>query len=193
LALHLLKEDGLFDYFRERVDEARQDHGIELADDTALYLANLLSDRARTDRTAPDAHTLVELHAQALEASPAEQAKTWRELGDRALYHLGYFTESLNGRTVGPAYYEAMGAGAYRQVDQVFKRWFADAFGPLFTELSSRFRDCAGVLKSVRQVHERADPLEQLYEEWMATGSEEAARKLRRRGLLIPRRGPETA
>jgi hypothetical protein len=189
MSTQLFIEASLFDYFRERVDEAQHDGGVALPADMALYLANLLSDRARTDRPAPDAHTLVELHAHAVGAAPAEQARVWRELGDRALYHLGYFTESLDRRLVGPDYYATMGAGAYRQVDQVFKRWFADAFGDLFADLSHRFADCASVLSAVRQVHERADPVNDLIEQWLNTGSEEAARKLRRRGIVIPR-GP---
>ena len=35
-----------------------------------------------------------------------------------------------------------MGAAAYYQVDQTFKTWFADAFGPVFKELANRFMEC---------------------------------------------------
>jgi hypothetical protein len=189
MSRQLTSEDNLFDYFHACVDDARAVDAIELTDETALYVAQLLSERARTDREAPQAHTLAELHAQAMQLRPAEQAKTWRELGDRALYDLGYFTERLEGGTVSLDYYQAMGSTAYRRVDQVFKRWFADAFGHLFEELSAHFDDCVRVVSAVRRAHEPQDDIEALYAEWMATGSEEIARQLRKRGLVIPRRG----
>lgn len=191
LSSTVTRVDNLFDYFHDRVEEARSDAGVQLSDDSGLYLSQLLTERARTDRSAPRAHTLVELHARALDARPSEQARTWRELGDRALYELGYFRERLDRRLVGPDYYEGMGRAAYRRVDHVLKHWFADAFGELFRELSEQFDACVGVLAKVRRGHDATDNIADLYAEWLATGEEDLARQLRRMGLVIPK-GPDT-
>jgi hypothetical protein len=184
-----MHEDNLFDYFRDCVEDARAEDTVELTDETALYVATLLSERARTDRVAPQADTFAELHARASQLRPAEQAKTYRELGDKALYDLGYFSEHLKRGTVSLDYYQAMGASAYQRVDQVLKRWFADAFGPLFSELSGQFLDCVRVVSAVRQAHHGADSVDAMYDEWVATGSEDLANRLRKRGLIIPRKG----
>ena len=185
-------DDTLFDYFYGRVGDARGLLGVQLSDDTGLYLTTLLVDRARADAPRPPEGTLVELHARAAKAPPAEQARTYRELGDRSLYMVGYFGESLARSTVGPRYYCEMGAAAYHRVDQVFKRWFANAFDRVFEELSAGFRDCVAVLEQVRSaIDDEPDVWMRLYDEWLATGSEAAAARLRERGLLLPPRPHE--
>lgn len=180
---------NLFDYFNDRVQSARVQRGIRISDDTGLYLATLLTERTRADRPAPPETTLAELHARAAAAPPPAQARAYRELGDRALYLLGYFAESLSRRLVGPDYYVDMGAAAYHRTDVLFKTLFADAFGPVFSELAEMFRDCVGVLADVREAARRdnADELLDLYEQWLATGDEETRRRLLDRGLVVPR------
>ena len=182
----------LFDYFHERVKDARGAVSAGISEDTGLYLTTLLVDRARTDAPRPPEETLAELHARAAGAPPAEQARTYRELGDRSLYLVGYFEESLHRRTVGVRYYCEMGSAAYHRVDQVFKRWFANAFDEVFVELATGFADCVRILKEVRSnVDEEPDFLMRLYQQWLDTGSEEAASRLRERGLLLPPRPTE--
>lgn len=180
--------DSLFDWFRERVVEAQSETSLHLSDNASLYLASLLTDRARADRPAPPEETLAELHAAAASAPPARQIQQYRELGDRALYLLGYFRENVARRIVGESYYRDMGSAAYHKVDQVFKRWFADAFGPVFGELAERFTACVALLEHIRARHDtQPDLLSRLYQEWLETGSEEAAARLRSLGLLVPK------
>ena len=147
---------------------------------------------ARTDRAAPSAPTLAELHAAAAAARPGEQARTYRELGDRALYDLGYFRERVSRGPVSEAYVASMGTAAYARVDTVLRTWFADAFGPVFRELAGRFRECVDVLGGVRAQHDADDDVATLYGTWLATGDETIARRLRRLGLVLPRGGPTT-
>ena len=131
--------------------------------------------------------TLAELHARASSAAPGQRASTYRELGDRSLYLVGYFRESLARRTVGPRYYAEMGAAAYDQVDRVLKDRFADAFGPVFRELADGFRECVAILDRIRCTQDaEPDSLSRWYEEWLRTGDEDTAELLRRRGLLLP-------
>ncbi len=84
----------------------------------------------------------------------------------------------------------AMGAGSYRRAADVLQRWFADAFGPLFRELSCRFSACADILRVIRESHEEIDDLGVLYAAWLETGNEDIAARLRRQGLVLPSRPP---
>jgi hypothetical protein len=184
---------NLFDWFHARVRSAHQAVGRELSSDSELYLASLLAERARTDRPTLPEVTLAELYARAVNASPSETARTFRELGDRSLYVVGYFEESLSRSTVGPDYYADMGAAAYAKVDQVVKRWFANAFDGIFEELAARFDRCAFVLREVRRaVDDEPDAVMRLYRQWLETGSEEIASRLRAQGLVLPPRAVES-
>lgn len=159
-AHQLTAVENLFDYFNEQVQAARGDQGLAIADDTALYLAQLLSDRARSDRPTPAFETLAELHALAASAPPGKKASMYRELGDRALYLLGCFREHLDRarRPLSPSYYEDMGAAAYHQCDRVLKIWFSDAFGPVFLELARKFGGCVQLLSSVKHADAQRFP-----------------------------------
>lgn len=182
---------NLFDWFHERVRDARRTTRAELSDDSTLYLTTLLAHRARTDEESTAATTLVELHAKAAQGTPSEQVRHWRELGDRSLYTVGYFEESLSRRLVSPSYYSDMGAAAYARVDDVFRRCFANAFDGLFLELAQKFESCTRVVKAVRHsVDAQPDLLARWYREWVETGSEELAEKLRAHGIVLAARDP---
>ncbi|TVQ93692.1 MAG: hypothetical protein EA397_03790 [Deltaproteobacteria bacterium] len=184
---HLEDRSDLFHYFYERTLDAQAAVEVQLSSDTVLYLARLLTERARADHPTLPESTLAELYGRAVHAPPSEQARAYRELGDRALYRLGCFKESLDRGPVGPRYYEDMGASAYYRVDQVFKRWFADAFGPVFRELSGTFRDCVELLTVVNEQHidDDAATLMRLVDEWQRTRSDAIARRLRARHIPI--------
>ncbi|MBA2321113.1 MAG: hypothetical protein H0V89_08155 [Deltaproteobacteria bacterium] len=151
----IVPEANLFDFFRESVERAHSATRVPVGQDTRLYLAQLLVDRARTDRPAPAETTLAELHARASCAGPAEKATTYRELGDRSLVCLGLFRKSLDRKTVGASYYAEMGSAAYQRADDVFKRCFADAFGDVFEELARHFGGCVALLADIRAEHHR--------------------------------------
>lgn len=191
----LTGNDNLFDFFHARVADAKAETGLSISNDTSIYLASLLADRARSDRPGPPEQTLAELHASAAHAPPGAQASRYRELGDRALLLLGFFREHLDRRRrlVGPGYYEDMGAAAYHHVDLVLKRWFSDAFGPVFRELAEGFRGCVAVLDRVRArtpSEARADEFDALlgaYDRWLAGGARGEAATLYAGGLILPR------
>ena len=179
---------NLFDYFHDHVRRAARKRDLRVSEDTTLYLVTLLESRARADRPAPIESTLAELHGRAANSSPAEQARTYRELGDRSLYMLGYFSDHIDTQIVGPAYYADMGAAAYDRVDTLFKLLFADAFGPVFRELARSFSQCVRVISDVRQAHLPNKPTDivSVYERWLATGDEVLAERLREGGLILP-------
>ena len=180
---------NLFDWFHERVTDAHGVVGATLSEESTLYLTKLLVDRARVDHVQLPERTLAELHAHATSSPPVEQLRTYRELGDRSLHLVGYFEESLHRKTVSTDYYCTMGAAAYARVDEVFKRWFANAFDDIFHELAGRFRTCVDVIRLVRKsVDDEPDLVARLFRQWSETGSEDAATRLRSRGLVLPTR-----
>jgi len=183
----LTPADNLFDYFHSKVADAHAHASLELSDDTVLYLSRLLTEQARSDRPTLPERTLAELYGRAAHAPPSEQVSAYRELGDRSLYLLGCFGESLKGRIVGPGYYKDMGAAAYWRVDRVLERWFTSAFGPVFRELALCFEDCVELLDRVRDQHDEDHPdtLLRLFQRWRETGSSDLARRLRARGVPV--------
>lgn len=178
---------SLFDFFLDNVQNAHDAARVELTTDTVLYLASLLTERARTDTPQLPESTLAELHGRAAHARPADRVRTYRELGDRALYRAGFFSESLRSRMVNENYYSEMGAAAYYQVDQTVKRWFADAFGPVFRELAYQFRECVLLLTRVRDKHDLKNPdaIMRLYQQWQISGNPDLAAELQHRGLVL--------
>jgi hypothetical protein len=182
----------LFDWFNSHLEGARDERGADLSPEATLYLAQLMTARARTDAPQSPETTLAELHARAALAPPAEQARTYRELGDRALHQLGCFRDSFKRRAVGPSYYADMGQAAYARVDDLFRRWFSSAFGPLWRELAEQFDVCVALIEDVQQQRHATDPDDvlALYQKWLDTGSTEALAHLRARGLVLSGRGP---
>lgn len=170
MSAELVGSSNLFDFFHDRILLARHDVDADFHDDTVLYLAQLLSERAHSTEALGDG-TLAELHGRAANSPPGRQASTYRELGDRALYLLGFFHEHLDRarRPIGPGYYVDMGIAAYDRCDQVLKRWFADAFGPVFMELSQNFEACVKLLTTVRGAASESteNDLVQAYQRWM--------------------------
>ncbi len=183
------RTDNLFDWFQARVRDARATTGVDLSEDSTLYLVQLLAERARADLDAPRDPTLVDLHVRAVNAPPAEQLRSYRELGDRALYLVSYFPENVERRSVSTRYYMEMGSAAYARTDQVFKRWFANAFGEVFAELAHRFRSAVEVLSEVRRsCEDEPDAIMRLYMRWLESGDPGAAESLRAHGLVLPPR-----
>ncbi len=177
----------LFGFFHERLTLARGDDGIDLTDDAAMYLAQMLADRARLDRDAPEADTLAELHLRHADATPAVQVRAYRELGDRAMLELALFEGRIDRSVVGRSYYEDMGSAAYARLDQVMTRWFADAFGTVFRELAERFRDGVALIRSARHGCADGESIQDLLARWEHTPTPHVARLLWDRGILIGR------
>lgn len=181
-----LTKNNLFDFFDERVQRAADTHSISVTTDSRRYLAQLLCrpESALNEHT-PD--TLAELHLHAANAKRNEALRLYRTLGDRALVVAGYFSESLEGRPVGVDYYADMGGAAYNRVavlGQVGQQ--EDPWTLLFRELAHRFRDCLELVRDVADQNRAAGckDLVALYEHWLRTRSQNAAKLLGEMGVL---------
>jgi hypothetical protein len=187
--------DNLFDFFRQQVDSANASTGTGVSDEGVYYLANLLTERGHMPAAnRPD--TLVELHLQAATGDRSQALQRWRELGDQALYTVGFFRGSIERKRLDPEYYVEMGASAYHRLSRMLEgprgaqvgggRGMDDIFG----ELAACFEACGEVLREVKQQvrAETSDTSDAavlaLYEEWLTTGSRHAAARLRALGVV---------
>ena len=183
----LKSPETLFDFFHGKVRVAGDDMTLDLDPDTILYLAKLLTDRARYIPEQHEYHTLAELHGRAAHSKPSERIRMYRALGDHALYRVGFFNESICRSAVNESYFTDMGAAAYYQVDQTFKTWFADAFGPVFKELANRFMECVHIIGAVKRSTgtDGSTSILRLYQKWLHHGDENALSTLRQYGILV--------
>lgn len=170
------------EYFKELVDAALTHQRVKTADLTAYYLVNLLCQFVRLD-SASDAEVPLALRlARALQSAGVEQRTRLRSLGDFSLFVAGFFSDSLNRRTVDVDYYVSMGEYAYGSLS----RREEDSFSEVFTDLANRFVGYADVLSEVseRSALRSSTDVLRLYEKWLRTGSTRDGQKLVERGII---------
>lgn len=179
------------EYFQKLVIDAMDKNRVSAKPETEVYLINLLNQFMTTDRLyIKDANgnyrqeSLAILIKEALE-EPQEEAKQlmFRYVGDVSLYVAGFFHESLSKKLVDLGYYIDMGGNAYR--------WVAACSGELimkemYKELSEKFPNFVDVLALVSdKTSPRTEKdLLRLYDFWMRTGSERAAKALQEEGII---------
>jgi len=195
----LQSHDNLFDFFHEEVDAAADITGKEVSEEGVFYLSNLLVEQTRTPATdTPD--TLAELHIQAANSGRIEAIRSYRTLGDKALYTAGFFPESLSRKAVRSSYYVDMGRTAYDRLAHMLDGPRGEVVGSdsghkdlseIFAELADSFFACTEILREVHdamRARSSGQPsqseLLKLYEDWMVTGNRRALRRLQRFGLV---------
>jgi hypothetical protein len=179
------------DYFRELVTDALGRQKIAAQPETEFYLVNLLNQFITTDRLYPrDAQGVLReeplafLVKEALEEPlPQAQRALFRQIGDVSLYVAGYFQESLNRKLVDLDYYIGVGGIAYRHVAA---RVEEDPMRALYAELADKFARFVDVLAEVsdKTTPRSEKDLLRLYDVWVRTRSERAARALQEAGIL---------
>ncbi len=179
------------DYFRELVTETLDRQHVSIQPETEFYLVNLLNQFMTTDRLyardgegAMREEPLALMLKEAIE-QPAVQAQSlmFRQVGDVSLYVAGFFQDSLARKLVDVDYYIDMGGTAYQQVAT---RTTEDTLRALYGELSEKFGRFVEVLAEISDktsVRTEKDLL-RLYELWMRTGSERAAKALQEAGII---------
>lgn len=179
------------DFFRELLTEAMNQHKVRAIPETEVYLVNLLDRFMVTDQlytVDSEGHhreePLALMLKDALEQQRNEQKKNlFRHIGDVSLYKAGFFQDSLFRKLVDVEYYIGMGEQAYQQVasnvDEIVMR-------AIFEELSAKFSSFVEVLAHVSEktVTKDEKSLLRLYELWLKTGSERAAKVLQDAGIV---------
>jgi len=181
------------EFFHEAVTAALRSRNVRAAEATEFYLVNLLTEFTKSSRV--DEEPLALKMAEIAGATPDVRARGLKEIGDTSLYVSGFFADSLTRRLVDVDYYIAMGGSAYGQLAQLVGATRGSAtvfFRSAYDELSARFTAFVEVLNEVRRQTSFAGGggnLLRLYEEWLKTGSEWLAKRLRETGVIL---SPET-
>jgi len=182
----VLTTANMTEYFRHSLSAAMANQHLSAAEDTVSYVVRLLASFARTENLferTPDGlmqRPLALFYADAVDATSVEERNmALRRLGDVALFISGIFADSLNRKVVDVDYYIAMGGNAYGHL--------ADGVSltEVFSELAGKFAAFVEVLGEVSDrtsLKSNADIM-RIYEIWIRTGSERAARKLRKLGV----------
>lgn len=131
----------------------------------------------------PKLHTLAEAWLQVDSLSPNERIESLKQMGDRALYVSGFFSESLQRKTVDVDYYADMGGAAYSRLAGCIPQ---DTSAQLFRTISTRFVELADVLAFVSQksLVQTDESVLRLYDRYLRTGSELARERLNEMGVL---------
>lgn len=179
------------DYFRELVTEALGHQNVKPLPETEFYLVNLLNQFMTTDRLYKrdaEGNALEEPLAlmvkEALEQPHAEvQRLMLRQVGDVSLYKAGFFQDSLNRKLVDVDYYIDMGGTAYQAVAA---RAEEDHLRDLYSELAEKFGSFVEVLAEVsdKTTPKSEKDILRMYDLWLRTKSERAAKALQEAGIL---------
>jgi hypothetical protein len=170
------------EYFRQLVTDAMGRQNVAAQPETEFYLVNLLNQFMTTERLTQEPLAL--MVKEALEKTePDAQRTLFRQVGDVSLYVAGFFQDSLNRKLVDVDYYIEIGGTAYRQVANLVE---ANAFRGVYEELAAKFGSFVEVLASVSdQTTSKSEAnLLRVYELWVRTRSERAAKQLAEAGIL---------
>lgn len=175
------------EFFHDAVTTALRSQSVTAAEPTEFYLVNLLSDFTKATRI--DEEPLALRLAQLSGATPEAKIKGLKSIGDTSLYVSGFFADSLTRRLVDVDYYIAMGGSAYGQLAGLMessRTSAGDFFRAAYQELADRFETFVQVLSEVRRKTNFAGGtnLLRLCEEWVRTGNEWLAKRLRETGVV---------
>jgi hypothetical protein len=189
----LMQVTSLHEYFRDSISDAMVSNSLEADSHTTHYVVNLLALFARAENFHDPADESAGLRPLALMLSDALDAPTpekrrfrLQRLGDVALFIAGFFADDLQHSVVDLDYYISMGGGAYSSLSMESGGSIRGrATGAIFAELGDKFPRFVDVLNDMRVQADSSSDSDVLrqYEIWLKTGSERAARLLRRQGI----------
>ncbi len=187
-------------FFYEQITQALQDLRVSAIPETEFYLVNLLNQFVSAENLYirdADGHMREEPLAMMLKEAietptSSNQRLMFRHVGDVSLYTAGYFQESLHRKSAPIDYYITLGGQAYQQVA---RREDLGAKQKMFEELSTKFSAFVDVLSRVGEktnfLAQNERDLLRVYEIWLKTKSERAAKALQEAGIT-PTDGTET-
>src|SRR5262245_53209196 len=112
----LLSNESPIEFFKHEVEDAMARQRVRTSDWTSYYVVNLLATFVAAERAAPaslDADPLGVRLARALQFEGSAQRDELRRVGDRSLFLVGFFADSLSKRLVDVDYYISLGGSAY--------------------------------------------------------------------------------
>ncbi len=181
------------EFFQQAVHAALEHHPYQPHEATASYLVDLLCNHTKSSKVDLN-QALALLMAQSQQALPSESIGALKKVGDQSLYVSGFFSDSIRRSKLDPDYYVVLGGTAYQRLSGVLQRHGDTKLVIVYTELAHEFPRFVQVLSDIKHQGDLvpdAEELDQLYEEWLRTGSPQAARRLQAAGLVILK-GPAT-
>ena len=198
----LMEAQDVRSFFNDSLVDLIDRHNMEVRDDTIAYLTNLLTTFMRSDRfyewtpQGPALTPLALMYGEVVNtASSLHKQKMLQRLGDVALFISGLFADSFQRKCYDVDYYIGMGGAAYGTLSEAMECQPAGRLNSLvFAELSRSFADFVRVLSELADNPDSRDDRDvlRLYQQWMRTGSESAARKLERAGITVINQGNTT-
>ena len=183
---NVIETQNLRSYFSDELARACENQSIDIDEEVAVYLTQLLTDfsnpSALFDKTA-DGVQLKPLALHYLAAVEADNRETkhlaLRRLGDIALFIAGLFPASLNRKVMDVDYYIAMGGSAYSHLHDAL-HW------RVFAELAERFVSFVDLLADIAENSALINHTDMMrdYEMWLRTGSPRLLNKLKRHGII---------
>jgi hypothetical protein len=182
-------------FFYELVHGAVKNQNINIQPETEFYVVKLLSRfifseslYSKNSSGNLEEQPIALMFKEALEAeTPPIQKTLFQNVGDITLYKTGFFQESLNKAKIDIDYYIGMGGTAYLNAAKI-----ADEkhYQFLFTELSDKFERFVSILfevseKTMISNTKTETDLFRMYDLWSKTGSERAARVLKKSGIKV--------
>jgi hypothetical protein len=190
----VVRVHNLRDFFRESIDTAMDNQGVEVDPHAAHYVVNLLTLFARSEDLYEDhgetygLKPLALMMADAIEASSAaERTFSLQRVGDVALFIAGFFADSLAYRPVDVDYYVYMGGTAYGSLSEEIRGTARGrALADVYRELARKFQAVVDVLNEVRDGARGSSDIDllRMYEVWLKTGSRRAAQMLKQHGVV---------
>lgn len=170
------------DFFRELVTEAMVKYRVSAQPETEFYLVNLLNQFMMADKL-PSQPLAFMVKSALEEKEPSAQSSIFKNIGDKSLYIAGYFQDSLTRKLVDVDYYIEMGGNAYKHVAA---RTEENVFKALYSELSDKFGSFVEVLAEIsdKTTPRSEKDLLRLYEVWVRTRSDRAAKALQQAGII---------
>jgi len=185
---------NLRDYFRESIDAAIDNQGVNVDPHAAHYVVNLLTLFSRSEDLYEDHGDSYGIKPLALMMADAADAPTvadrndsLQRIGDVALFISGFFADSLAHRLVDLDYYINMGGSAYDSLSEEIRGTFRGrALAGVYKELARKFQIVVDVLNEVRDGAVQSSDIDLLrtYEVWLRTGSKRAADLLKQNGVI---------
>jgi hypothetical protein len=190
----VIRIESLAEYFQEALAEALSRTHAEVTFEAQAYVVGMLNEFSRTenafagaDRGEQQAYAI--LLSRALDSAPQEALRIYKHVGDSMLYHLGFFKEFANHRTVNESYYFSLGEQAYAQASSI-----SHSSGRIYNELSDRFIELVLVCNEMSAHGDRnkpagAMPIQRLFiliDRYQKTKNPQIGEVLRRQGVNLP-------
>jgi hypothetical protein len=145
------------EYFTEAVKESAAKNKIQMEPEDQVYLTHILVKYIpsisfhrpiQEDSLSAPPTTFAEIYLTALGSDEPRKKELLQIVGDKSLYLIGYFPESISKKPVNESYYASIGSAAYRNLHALSRN---KGLSGLYRRFAGRFMDFANILKQIKK------------------------------------------